>query len=609
MRRRSLTDPLSCGLFLLVASGCGTDSGPRMVGGTEGGRGNEAGETADRGGTPSRAENAAGGGSKAMAGGAGRDATVSKGGSSAAGAAGDGSGRPGAAGRASPPGAGGQAGASEERAGSGATGVGEGGNAGTGGSGQGGRPSEAGAGTGGSGQGGRPSEAGAGTTSRGGNGAAGAAPAVACGSRDVPIDSEGWVQAVSTGCNIEGAWWWDTDDLGTTVEGVAVDEPPYVSGKGMCIKGKTIADPTWDAYGAIIGLDLNSNLVPGWDATPYGVVGFDIELTGSSTAELRLEYESRINPTEAPPFVPAAIGRNVVLIDRAVVPPEWDVPNAGEEADPANIRKLQLHAVGGGDTARDFDVCIRRVRPIVADCTDYEMIDANGYQVNNNPWGKESLTDYSQCVFATGSGDDTRFGWIWRWPVSDPVWQVRGYPEVMAGRSPWNAVNTGHGLPAPTTSQVAFTFDLDLVVGADDAYDFAPEVWLTSDPEPSSSNIQEEIMFWLLHHGMSPAGSLVDTFSTGGVDYDLYLKEDHDPGGGSTTTGWTYVAFVAQTEVRRGTLELKPFVDHLVQLGTVDGPRYYAGVELGTEIVNGSGSAIIKDFSVGVVPTSAHSYW
>jgi hypothetical protein len=584
MRRRSLTDPWSCGLLVLVASSCGSDSGPRVAGSTEGGRGNEAGETSDRGGSPSTA--AAGGGARVMAGGAGRDGGASRGGTSAAGAAGDRGGHLGAAGSSGLPGASGSAGAVEGRAGSGGTGVGEGGDTGRGGS----------------GPGGGPSEAGAGATSRGGDGAAGGTTAVACGSRDVPIDGDGWVQSDSTGCDIEGAWWWDTDDLGTMVEGVTVDEPPYVSGKGMCIQGRTVADPTWDAYGAIIGLDLNSNLVPGWDATSHAVVGFDIELTGSSTAELRLEYESHANPTEAPPFVPASIGRNVVLIDRAVVPPEWDEPNAGEEADPANLRKLQLHAVGGGATDREFDVCIRRVRPIVADCTDYEMIDANGYQVNNNPWGKESLTDYSQCVFATGTGDDTRFGWIWRWPVSDPVWQVRGYPEVMAGRSPWNAVNTGHGLPAPTTSQVSFTFDLDLVVGAGDVYDFAPEVWLTSEPEPSSSNIQEEVMFWLLHQGMSPAGSLVDTFSTGGVDYDIYVNDSHDPGGGSTTTGWTYVAFVAQTEVRGGTLELKPFVDRLVQRGTIDGPRYYAGVELGTEIVNGSGSAIIRDFSVEVVP-------
>jgi hypothetical protein len=416
------------------------------------------------------------------------------------------------------------------------------------------------------------------------------------------MDSTGWVDLASTGCSIQGAWWWDKDKQGTTVTGVAANTTPYVAGKGMCLKGQTIADPTYAAWGAIIGLDLNSNLAAGWSATTQGVVGVDMELTGSSTAELRLEYENSNNRTTSPPFVPVSIGRNIVLIDRAVVPPTWDAVNAGEKADPGSIRKLQLHVAGGGLKAADFDVCITRVRPIIGHCKDNEMIDANGYKLNNNPWGKETITDYSQCVFATGTGADTRFGWTWRWPVSSPAWQPRAYLEVMAGKSPWNTVNTGHGLPTSITSQVSFTFDLDLVLGANDAYDFAPEVWLTSDLQPSTSNIKHEIMFWFLHNGMSPAGTQVGTFSTAGVDYDVWVNPSHDPGANSTVTGWQYVAFVARTEVRSGTIALKPFIDHLVSKGTITGPLYYAGVEVGNEIVNGSGSAIFKNFSVNVMP-------
>lgn len=443
-----------------------------------------------------------------------------------------------------------------------------------------------------------------GATTTGGNTGVGGttttAP-VACGSRDIPIDSAGWVDLAATGCGIQGAWWWATDGKGSTVEGVAVDKAPYVPGKGMCIKGTTIADPAHTAWGSILGLDLNANKEAGWNASAQAVVGFDMEITGSSTAELRVEYETMNNRTTSPPFVVGAFGRNVVLIDRAVVPTSWDVSNKGEKVDPNSIRKLQFHAATTS-TAADFDFCVSRIRPIVATCKDYALIDAGGYKLNNNVWGKESVTDYSQCVFFTGSGADTAYGWIWRWPVVANSGQPRSYPEIMAGMSPWNDVNTGHDLPTPITSQVSFTFDLDLLLGANDAYDFAPEVWLTSEAKPLSTNVTDELMFWFLHHAMTPAGSKVGTFSNAGVSYDVWINPHHDPGASSPVTGWQYVAFVAQTEVRKGTIQLKPFIDYLLGSGRIASARYYAGVEVGTEIVNGAGSAIIKDFSVNVVP-------
>lgn len=444
-----------------------------------------------------------------------------------------------------------------------------------------------------------------GTTAAGGTsvvgGTTGTTP-VACGSRDIPIDSAGWVDLAATGCNIQGVWWWATDGKGSPLEGVTADKPPYVPGKGMCIKGRTVADPEHTAWGAALGLDLNSNQVAGWNATAQGVVGFDMEITGSSTAELRVEYESESSRTTGmPPFVAGSPGRIVALIDRAVVPSDWDVVNKGEKVDPRSIRKLQLHAASGS-AAADFDVCVSRIRPIVATCSDYALVDANGFKLNNNVWGKGTLTDYSQCVFTTGSGLDTCYGWTWRWPGTASSGTPRAYPEIMAGMSPWNEVNTGHNLPTPISSEVSFSFNLDLVLGASDAYDFAPEVWLTSEAQPKSTNVTDEIMFWFLHRTMVPAGSKVGTFSNAGVSYDVWVNPHHDPGANNPYKGWQYIAFVAQSEIRKGTILLKPFIDYLLDSGRIASNRYFAGVEVGTEIVNGSGSAIISNFSVNVVP-------
>jgi hypothetical protein len=105
-----------------------------------------------------------------------------------------------------------------------------------------------------------------------------------------------------------------------------------------------------------------------------------------------------------------------------------------------------------------------------------------------------------------------------------------------------------------------------------------------------------------LRNNQTPPGTVIGTFSAGDVTYDIYRNPKHDPGTGAGGSGWQFIAFVARSPVRSGTIELKPFVDNLVTTGYITGPRYYAGVELGTEILNGAGSAIISSFSVGVTP-------
>ena len=440
------------------------------------------------------------------------------------------------------------------------------------------------------------------TGGAGGNATGGAGGnANACVSYDLPIDASGWVDLASTSCGLQGKWWWAKDE-GTTVDGTLPDVPPYVPGQGMCLKGRTVADPTGAAWGAMIGLDLNADAVAGWNATAQNVVGFDVQIAGTSAAELRLEFESTSGRTTSPPFVAVVPGRKVALIDRAIVPATWDVPNRGEKADPTNLRKLQLHIVGGGASAADFDVCITRVRPIVANCTDYAMVEAQVGKLYNNVWGKQDGTDYSQCVFAAGTGTDTQFGWLWRWPVATPTRQVRAYPEIITGESPWVSLSSANGLPAPWLAVISLRFDLDLDVGVDDAYNFAPRVWLTTGQDPTSSNVTQEVVFWLIHNNMTPPGSVVGTYSTGSVDYDVWIDPQHDPGGETTTAGWPYIAFVARTPVRSGPIGVGGFLQYLYGKGYITWQGYVAGIELGTEIVNGHGSVIISNFSASASP-------
>jgi hypothetical protein len=46
------------------------------------------------------------------------------------------------------------------------------------------------------------------------------------------------------------------------------------------------------------------------------------------------------------------------------VPADWDVPNAGQAADPTAVAAVHL-AIAGGAANATFDVCITSLRPIV----------------------------------------------------------------------------------------------------------------------------------------------------------------------------------------------------------------------------------------------------
>jgi hypothetical protein len=196
-----------------------------------------------------------------------------------------------------------------------------------------------------------------------------------CGTVDVPMAENGWVERASTGCGIQGSFYWFADSQGTTLTGVTQGSVPYRPGSGMCLTGRTVVDPDYQAWGAAIGLDLsyntNTNIQEAWDATAYGVVGFRVTVSGTTgKVPLRFQVESLASrPADtALPFVEIeAPGTYTVLFEDAHVPSSWDISNAGEAADPSSIYSISLLVVGGGDTASDFDVCLTSLRPIVGE--------------------------------------------------------------------------------------------------------------------------------------------------------------------------------------------------------------------------------------------------
>lgn len=219
---------------------------------------------------------------------------------------------------------------------------------------------------------------------------------------------------------------------------------------------------------------------------------------------------------------------------------------------------------------------------------DWAEFSFPGYLISNNVWGKGNVTAYSQRVFF--DSESYRFGWDWRWPYNTS--QVRGYPEVIYGKKPWNASSTVAHLPCPILD-ANLEVEFDLATEATGVYNTAFDIWLTSTKEARPEDILFEIMIWIDNHGMRPLGSVHDTIEIGGVSYDVWVAT------GAGEYGWTYICLKATKPYLTGRIDLGAVMQYLTSTGLVEDTVFLADVEFGNEIIWGSGQTVVSTYRIG----------
>jgi hypothetical protein len=215
---------------------------------------------------------------------------------------------------------------------------------------------------------------GMGGTSTGGAGSSGTT-VPDCLGNPLPMPEGGFVMPNSNGCNMTGAWYWFKDlpvgSLETTVTAPAntLTTPVVASGGRACIRGNTVVDPTYLAWGAGIGFDFNNPMggaaKQSFDAKAHGIGGFEITVTGSFPQGLSVQFAPTVMASnQANPFVPVTHpGTYRVRLADAFVPMQWTSVNAGSGVDPTQVGSLQVTVVGGALSSA-FDFCIESVIPL-----------------------------------------------------------------------------------------------------------------------------------------------------------------------------------------------------------------------------------------------------
>ncbi len=213
----------------------------------------------------------------------------------------------------------------------------------------------------------------------------------------------------------------------------------------------------------------------------------------------------------------------------------------------------------------------------------------------NNAWGRGDITDYEQCLLKRVVGDNTEYGWRWRWPQG--TGGVKAYPEVIHGHVPWwRHPLTLSDLPRRISSINKLQVNYDVEMTVQGVYNLAFEMWLTIE-KPPTRNITHEIMIWV-DRTFEPQSRefLVTQVEIDGVAYDLYINPEF----GHFESPFKYIAFASHTDQFRGTLNFEKFLNYLVDNGHLTADHYVNSVELGNEVIEGTGETWIKKLQIDV---------
>jgi hypothetical protein len=212
--------------------------------------------------------------------------------------------------------------------------------------------------------------------------------------------------------------------------------------------------------------------------------------------------------------------------------------------------------------------------------------DTRGLMLENNQWGRpRNGAQGSQCVWYEPQGGS--FGWDWNWSDAGGG-RVTSYPEVMLGYKPWSRRETLGRVGDLAQLTVDYAFD----TVADGSWNAAFEMWLTRGAIAHEDQISAEVMVWVARDAqgsLRPCGG--DAIRTW-PDRGLRLHQERSP------QRWPIYSFVLDRPMCEGRIDLRWYLDVLIEWSRVSRDDHLCAVEFGNETVNGSGRTTVRRFDV-----------
>ncbi|HUO97207.1 MAG TPA: hypothetical protein VMU01_00980 [Rhizomicrobium sp.] len=225
----------------------------------------------------------------------------------------------------------------------------------------------------------------------------------------------------------------------------------------------------------------------------------------------------------------------------------------------------------------------------------------------NNTWNKQAAGNgFRQRVFLEDAGGRIIGGWQWRAP-RQIIPAVISQPQIVCGDKPWDPAS---GLRRDFPFRAAdrhLVVDFDAGLRAAGSYNMSFTLWAVSGLPASRSNITHEIMIWNVDSGQPRAGEKIGTVAAGGMPFEVYVEKNHRDDSGSVAFTWTYVAFIAEKPLLKGTLDTGVLTGYLIRRGLLTPDAYLTSLELGNEVLEGSGTVEIRKLDLHVFDSPART--
>ncbi|WP_420236228.1 hypothetical protein ACOBR2_11350 [Telmatobacter bradus] len=261
---------------------------------------------------------------------------------------------------------------------------------------------------------------------------------------------------------------------------------------------------------------------------------------------------------------------------------------------------LSLILVASSSVPVVFAQTNSEVAPVDVRTEDSVLLDIPGAVLDNNVYGKGNITNYKQSIFR----GKNNAGWNWDWPESGGP-ELKSYPEVLIGRSPWSDVggiagaaelHAGNQLPR-RLSEARQTLDFDFVTVANGLWLASFDFWITSSDHPAKNDIVSNLCIWTMNHGLKPSDVYKGRhmkLKIGGRTYEAIFETPKD----NPDKSWKTLCLIDTEPRSKGSLALGPLMDALIAHGLAKPTDFLATAELGTEVAFGKGHTTLQIFKL-----------
>jgi hypothetical protein len=221
------------------------------------------------------------------------------------------------------------------------------------------------------------------------------------------------------------------------------------------------------------------------------------------------------------------------------------------------------------------------------------MLPCAGGVLHTNVWNMARIGDArnldNQKVFRDGEEG----GWSWDWPESTGP-EIKAYPSIIVGQSPWNTIRTEGPLPMPL-SKGRLSIFFDLHSEGTGSWNTSFDFWITAKPDPKPADITCNVTIWTTNHGLKPSyKGRTETLKLGGRTYQAILQTPADVPGEK----WNTLCLVDSVSRDAGVLDLRPILDFLIQRGFAQPEHLLVTSEIGNETALGKGRCVVRRFKL-----------